>query len=126
MARANAECIVTVQIPPEAAKQTVDALVRLCQIRVHNHMTSDSRNPRRHAPTRRPGRPRGGVRAGERVRDYPTLTVRVPGDTRALLKALGSHMELPLWQTIRHVTVCFVRDLPVNARRTVVRRSRVG
>lgn len=70
------------------------------------------------------GRPRGGIRAGERVRDYPTLTVRIPGATRALLKALGSHMDLPLWQTIRHVTVCYVRDLPPDARRTIVRQSR--
>lgn len=82
---------------------------------------------RRHSPhAARPGRPRGGIRAGERVRDYPTLTVRVPDDTKALLKALCSHMELPLWQTIRHLTVCFVRDLPVGDRQTVVRRSRTA
>ena len=86
------------------------------------------RNLRRRHPveTSRPGRPRGGIRDGERVRDYPTLTVRVPDDTKALLKALCSHMDLPLWQTIRHLTVCFVRDLPIGDRRTVVRRSRTA
>ena len=87
-------------------------------------MSDDHSSRKRDARARLPGRPRGGVRAGERVRDYPTLTVRVPDDTKALLKALGGHMDLPLWQTIRHVTVCFVRDLPVNARRTIVRRAR--
>ena len=78
------------------------------------------------AHSRGAGRPRAGVRAGERVRDYPTLTVRVPNDIRALLKALGSHMDLPLWQTIRHLTVCYVRDLPLDDRRTIVRQSRTS
>ena len=81
---------------------------------------------RRSSQSRNTGRPRGGVRAGERVRDYPTLTVRVPSDIRALLKALGSHMDLPLWQTIRHLTVCYVRDLPLDDRRTIVRQSRTS
>lgn len=70
------------------------------------------------------GRPRAGLRPGDRVRDYPTVTVRLPEDTRALLKALCSHMDLPLWQTVRHLTVCFVRDLPTGERRKVVRRAR--
>jgi hypothetical protein len=35
-------------------------------------------------------------------------------------------MEMPLWQTIRHLTVCFVRDLPGRERRRVVRSARVG
>lgn len=74
----------------------------------------------------RRGRPRAGLRPGERVRDYPTVTVRLPDDTRALLKALCSHMELPLWQTIRHLTVCFVRDLPGGERRRVVRRAKTS
>lgn len=70
------------------------------------------------------GRPRAGLRPGDRVRDYPTVTVRLPDDTRALLRALCSHMDLPLWQTVRHLTVCFVRDLPTVERRRIVRRAR--
>jgi hypothetical protein len=70
------------------------------------------------------GRPREGVKPGERVRDYPTVTVRLPGDTRAMLRALCFHMELPMWQTIRHLTVCFVRDLPGGQRRDIVRKAR--
>lgn len=72
----------------------------------------------------RRGRPRQGVRPGERVRDYATVTLRLPADTRALLRALGSHLERPLWQTIRHLTVCFVRELPSRERRMVVARAR--
>jgi hypothetical protein len=60
------------------------------------------------------------------VRDYPTVTVRLPGDTRALLKALCSDLEMPLWQTIRHLTVCFVRRLPGGRRRTIMRRAKVS
>jgi hypothetical protein len=72
----------------------------------------------------RRGRPRAGLRPGERVRDYQTVTLRLPDDTRALLKSLCLHMDLPLWQTVRHLTVCFVRDLPGTERRTVVRRAK--
>lgn len=86
-------------------------------------MRSRTRKPKtRKRETR--GRPRQGLRPGERVRDYPTVTIRLPGETQALLRALCSHMELPLWQTVRHLTVCFVRDLPGKERRIVVRRAK--
>jgi hypothetical protein len=71
-----------------------------------------------------PGRPRGGVRAGERIRDYPTLTVRIPPETRAMLRALCSSEKLPAWQMIRQLVVCFVRDLPVRRRRAIVRGAK--
>jgi len=72
------------------------------------------------------GRPREGLRPGERVRDYPTVTVRLPDDVRALLHALCSQLDMPLWQTIRHMTVCFVRDLPGGERRAVMHRARTA
>jgi hypothetical protein len=70
------------------------------------------------------GRPRGGRRPGDRVRDYPTLTVRVPPETRAMLKELSKQRSLPLWQMLRHLIVCFVRDLPLAQRRSILRVSR--
>src|ERR1043165_9414694 len=70
------------------------------------------------------GRPRKGLRPGERVRDYPTVTVRLPPDARVLLKALCTHLDLPLWQAIRHLTICFVRALPPSQRRAVLNRAR--
>ena len=70
------------------------------------------------------GRPREGLRPGERVRDYPTVTVRLPDDVRALLHAVCFQLDMPLWQTIRHMTVCFVRDLPGVERREVMRRAK--
>jgi len=70
------------------------------------------------------GRPRGGIRAGERLRDYPTMTVRIPPQTRAMLKALCARKQLPAWLMFRLLVVCFVRDLPLADRRWVVSRSR--
>lgn len=75
-------------------------------------------------PRQKPGRPRGGVRPGERIRDYPTLTVRVPPDTRATLRALCASKRMPTWLMIRHLVVCFVRDLPGPQRRAILRQAR--
>jgi hypothetical protein len=79
---------------------------------------------RRKAKRQGPGRPRGGVRTGERIRDYPTLTVRAPPETRVMLRALCSSERLPAWQMIRHLVVCFVRDLPARQRRMIVREAK--
>lgn len=87
---------------------------------------SPIRKPDLTRTSQRRGRPRQGVRPGERVRDYATVTLRLPEDTRALLKAVGSHLERPLWQTIRHITVCFVRELPGRERRSVVAKAKRG
>lgn len=75
---------------------------------------------------RKPGRPPAGVRPGERLRDYPTMTVRVPPETRALLKALSAAEQLPLWLMIRQLVVCFVRELPAGRRRAIVRTARAS
>lgn len=80
----------------------------------------------RHKNGRSYGRPPGGHR-GERVRDYPTLTVRVPQQTRLMLKALAAHRREPLWKLIRHLTICGIRDLPARERRQLMRRlKRMG
>ena len=78
-----------------------------------------------HARARRPrGRPRQGRRPGERVRDYPTITIRLPDEERAMLKALCVQLRLPMWQTVRHLTVCFVRSLPAHERRKVMNQAK--
>jgi hypothetical protein len=41
-----------------------------------------------------------------------------------MLKALCVQLRLPMWQTIRHLTVCFVRSLPAHQRRTVMNRAK--
>jgi len=87
-------------------------------------MMKKRRSNRETRPASTRGRPREGLRPGERVRDYPTVTVRLPADVRAMLHAVCSQLDMPLWQTIRHMTVCFVRDLPGGERRAVMRRAK--
>jgi hypothetical protein len=41
-----------------------------------------------------------------------------------MLKALCLRSRKPAWMMVRHVIVCFVRDLPPGERRWVMRRSR--
>jgi hypothetical protein len=58
------------------------------------------------------------------LRDYPTLTVRVPPTTRAMLQALCNRRHMPMWMMMRHLVVCFVRDLPLHERRWIVQRTK--
>jgi len=78
------------------------------------------------ASSRKRGRPRGGVRPGERMRDYPVLTVRVPPDTRAMFTALCTRRRVPRWMMLRHLIVCFVRNLPAHERRRIVQRRKAA
>jgi hypothetical protein len=75
---------------------------------------------------RKRGRPRGGVRRGERLRDYPVLTVRIPPDTRALFAALCLRRRVPRWLMMRHLIICYVRRLPASERRRIVQSSKLA
>jgi hypothetical protein len=66
------------------------------------------------------------VRRGERLRDYPTLTVRVPPDTRAMFTALCARRRIPRWIMLRHMILCFIRNLPVDERRRIVQSSKAA
>jgi hypothetical protein len=83
---------------------------------------------RRKEPTHngKRGRPRGGVRRGERLRDYPSLSVRVPPYTRAMLKVLSARRGVPTWLMLRHLVICYVRRLPARERRRIVQRSKLA
>jgi hypothetical protein len=59
------------------------------------------------------------------MRDYPALTVRVPPETRRLLRALCVRRGVPTWIMIRQLILCFVRDLPPYERRRVMRLTRL-
>ena len=65
---------------------------------------------KRAASQRRIGRPPAGARAGERVKDYPQLSVRVPGDVKAKLQALSLVASRPQWRIITDAIDCFLRD----------------
>jgi hypothetical protein len=59
------------------------------------------------------GRPRAGFKPlsggpPERVRDYPTLTVRLPAETRKMLVALQGVLKQPLWRVIHEIATVYV------------------
>jgi predicted DNA-binding protein len=75
---------------------------------------SDQRNLRR-----RVGRPPAGAREGEKVKDYPQLSVRVPIEMKARLNALSAVTGLAQWRVIVQAIDCFLRDLPPPDRELV-------
>jgi predicted DNA-binding protein len=68
---------------------------------------------------RRAGRPPAGARAGEKVRDYPQLSVRLPHEFKARLNALSAVTGLAQWRVIVEAINCFVHDLPETDRALV-------
>jgi len=68
---------------------------------------------------RRAGRPPAGAKAGERVKDYPQLSVRVPAEMKARLNALSAVTGLAQWRVIVEAIDCFLSDLPATDRALV-------
>jgi predicted transcriptional regulator len=70
--------------------------------------------------TRRPiGRPPAGAHAGEKVKDYPQLSIRVPTDTKAKLHAMSLVTARPQWRLISDAIESYYRDRPDSERRMV-------
>ena len=69
--------------------------------------------------SRRVGRPPAGARAGERVKDYPQLSIRLPIDAKAKLHALSVVNKLPQWRLITEAIDCYLRGCPEPERRMV-------
>ena len=62
------------------------------------------------APTRRRiGRPPAGARAGEKVKDYPQLSIRLPAEVKAKLQALSLIESRPQWRVITDAIDCYAR-----------------
>ena len=73
------------------------------------------------------GRPPAGARPGEKVKDYPQLSIRLPGDVRAKLQALSVISGRPQWRLIAESIECFLTERPDAEQRMVhelVGRSR--
>ena len=68
---------------------------------------------------RRAGRPPAGAREGEKVKDYPQLSVRVPVEMKARLNALSAVTGLAQWRLIVEAIDCFFEDLPPTDRELV-------
>jgi predicted DNA-binding protein len=68
---------------------------------------------------RRIGRPPGGAREGERVKDYPQISVRVPNEMKARLTALSAVTGLAQWKVLVEAVDCFFDNLPPGDRELV-------
>jgi len=88
--------------------------VRAGVLNVMSNVMSDNRTARRRA-----GRPPAGAKAGERVKDYPQLSVRVPIEFKARLNALSIVTGLAQWRVIVEAINCFFQDLPPTDRELV-------
>ncbi|HJZ70119.1 MAG TPA: hypothetical protein VKE51_00185 [Vicinamibacterales bacterium] len=76
---------------------------------------------------RRIGRPPAGAREGEKVKDYPQLSIRLPTEVKATLQALSLIASRPQWRIITDAIDCYVRERSDAERRMVdelVGRSR--
>jgi hypothetical protein len=68
---------------------------------------------------RRIGRPPAGAREGEKVKDYPQLSIRLPTDVKAKLQALSLIAARPQWRIVTDAIDCYLRERPEPERRMV-------
>jgi predicted transcriptional regulator len=68
---------------------------------------------------RRIGRPPAGAKEGEKVKDYPQLSIRLPGDVKAKLQALSVVAARPQWRIITDAIDCYLRERSEPERRMV-------
>jgi hypothetical protein len=66
------------------------------------------------------GRPPAGDR-GERVKDYPQVSVRLPKSSRDKLLALSKVRKQPQWRLIVESVECYLRDLPRQEQAQITR-----
>ncbi len=62
------------------------------------------------SPRRRIGRPPAGARAGEKVKDYPQLSLRIPADVKSKLHALSVLSGRPQWRVITDAIEAYLRS----------------
>lgn len=63
------------------------------------------------------------------MKDYPQLSIRLPGDVKAKLQALSIIAAKPQWRIITEAIDCYLRERPDGERRMVdelAGRSRGG
>ena len=68
---------------------------------------------------RRAGRPPAGAREGEKVKDYPQLSIRVPIEMKARLNALSAVTGLAQWRVIVEAIECLIHGLTPTDRELV-------
>lgn len=68
---------------------------------------------------RRAGRPPAGAKNGEKVKDYPQLSIRVPIEMKARLNALSAVTGLSQWRVVVEGIDCFLQGLSEDDRELV-------
>ena len=68
---------------------------------------------------RRVGRPPAGARDGEKVTDYPQLSIRLPTEARATLRALSLIESRPQWRVISDAIECYAKGRSESERRLI-------
>jgi predicted DNA-binding protein len=68
---------------------------------------------------RRIGRPPAGARAGEKVKDYPQLSIRLPSEVKAKLRALSLIGGRPQWRVITDAIDCYLNERSESERKMV-------
>ena len=68
---------------------------------------------------RRVGRPPAGAREGEKVQDYPQLSIRLPADVKAMLQALSLIEARPQWRVLGDAIDCYAKARPEAERRLI-------
>jgi predicted DNA-binding protein len=68
---------------------------------------------------RKIGRPPAGARDGERVKDYPQLSIRLPDEVKAKLQALSLVASRPQWRIITDAIDCYLAGRSDVERRMV-------
>jgi predicted DNA-binding protein len=68
---------------------------------------------------RRAGRPPAGAKVGEKVKDYPQLSIRVPQEMKARLNAVSAVTGLAQWRVFVEALDCFVHDMSPRDRELV-------
>ena len=87
---------------------------------------SDGPPKRASAHQPKPGRPPSGVRFGDRVRDYPQVSVRLPAETRTLLNAMSAISGKPQWRVVIDALESFYEAQPEPARAHIRDRCHPG
>ena len=75
--------------------------------------------PKNTKERRRIGRPPAGARDGEKVKDYPQLSIRLPGEVKAQLHALSLVTSRPQWRIITDAIDSFLQERTEAERRLV-------
>ena len=73
---------------------------------------------------RKIGRPPAGARAGEKVKDYPQLSIRLPSEVKAKLQALSLMSSRPQWRIISDAIECYFREQSDHEQKLVEDLSR--